>query len=854
MQPPVKTRFIDSHIGPRPLWKSTHYETVGSPRTLFASILLITTALMLLSSPSIAGPTETDNKRAPAIDPANPVTDRGIPILGTYIETDLSRSQFDSEHAVHSGLGRKLVDIETVWLGGEQRYSGIWASVSGTVHTLIQESPSAWSTFLSTVGPLDGRFLDVEVDYYGGTKLYSGLFYENGDDYNNLLHTTNSDTAFQGLLKQYLEDGHALIDFEAYEVPGVGMRYAGAWVSDPNQPRTVLYYDLSFGEFQDLLNPSAGRLIDFERYTNSDLGSTRYAAIFEMQNGGEQFFENVLTEATVLSSDAVYSDSDTFLIDLEPRTDFDPPRFYGVWGNNFKSLYETTALPADTNVEPLEAAQSYVDTFEALGPAMGIWAKNLSTGQTVSWNANQPFYLASTAKVPIHVKLWKEIQDFDNGLGGLDPLTTAPFTLGADRRDLWFVENRAAPGLNSDDFGDSFSVTEYDQKMMSVSDNAATSLLVDHPTIGVSIGEESVNDWLGGLPGVGQGMFPVTSIHDVDRTILWQGQVQAWPEETSYFLIAPWAFEPLFRAGADTYCDLACELGDDCPATPEDDCAAADYPNSDVTEGYDRYYNMGLNSASPKAFGLLLQALANGELLDQSHTQQALQSMTEPTPLDNDFPAAVQQTVSVRAKGGVKGGDSRPVSDSAIIQMGSTSIAMTVFTKDTGGIFANAADVRTFMAPIGWELLQQLGTDLVTAGAADTFSPTTVTAGQQLDASVTIENVGGAPAGAFDVELYASDNDIISVFDHPLGIGTIPSIAANASQTVDISINFPAGVPAGTYTFGWLIDPVNDVDEFDESGPSNRGFIASPQLVVVENAGAIFSDGFESGDTGAWSP
>ena len=50
------------------------------------------------------------------------------------------------------------------------------------------------------------------------------------------------------------------------------------------------------------------------------------------------------------------------------------------------------------------------------------------------------------------------------------------------------------------------------------------------------------------MPGVGQGFGLVTSIHDVDRTIMWQGQQNAkLAGDSSYFTIPGYALEARWR-------------------------------------------------------------------------------------------------------------------------------------------------------------------------------------------------------------------------------------------------------------------------------------------------------------------
>jgi hypothetical protein len=74
-----------------------------------------------------------------------------------------------------------------------------------------------------------------------------------------------------------------------------------------------------------------------------------------------------------------------------------------------------------------------------------------------------------------------------------------------------------------------------------------------------------------------------------------RAQVTEFPNDTSYFTIPGWAFEAQWRNGTDTYGDLAAWLGN-----------PPSLPRYNSTVGHARYYAMGLNSATPKAYVNLL--------------------------------------------------------------------------------------------------------------------------------------------------------------------------------------------------------------------------------------------------------
>ncbi len=752
------------------------------------------------------------------IDPDN---GRSVPQDEARYFLDLDAATFASVNASYNNEGRYLVDIDVRWTGSAERYSAIWYPVNGTIHTLIQGTTSDWTDFFTAMNPLNGRYLDVEVGYFGSDKRYSAIFFENGDDYGSALRTTNDDTTFQSYLEQYLNAGLSIIDFEAYTEPDGDVRYAGIWVSDPNQPQTVLYYGLESADVSDLIAPRNGRVIDIEYYYSELHDEYRWAMIFAMDSGGEQFQRRGDTAASIDSYDDSFTDSNTEIIDIESYNTSSGVRYSALWGDTYKSLHEVALIPSDSDAETIPAASNnLLTTFENAGnDTIGLYAKNVRSNQSWAYRANEPFYLASTAKIAVHIKLWREIQN-----GHLTAAQTIPFTNGANQRDPWYVEDRNFPGFSSANFGLLYPLSRFDQAMMGVSDNAATSALVDSPTIGLMQDNYDLNEWLADVDGVGQGWGPVTSIHDVDRTILWQGQQNADDAaECSYFTIPGWAFEPRWRSGSDTYGDL-----DNWLDANASNCERNDIPDGQAgwgnalpeylsTDGHYRYYNMGLNTATPKATVSLLEKLVQGDLLDEATTATAISTFGEGTVFDNDpnWPSHVD----VYAKGGVKGGDSDPVSDAAIFDLGPDALVVGVFTENNS---RTTSTIRNnFTNPLGYDMLTGLAADLQSCYASYFTSSNTLYAGQQLRFLCFMENDGGGDASAFEVDFYASTNTIISTADYLLDTVSVSSLAGNLAKQVTLDITLPNDLPVGDYYLGWIIDPIASCFSADSSDCRN---------------------------------
>ncbi|MBI4579228.1 MAG: serine hydrolase, partial [Planctomycetes bacterium] len=657
---------------------------------------------------------------------------------------ELSLSAFLSTDAAESAAGRQLVDIEVRDGAGGPFFSGVWYPVSGTTWRWIHGDATAWDDFLDLVATKQGRWLDVEVGIFSGQKRWSGIFLEDGDSYAWEVRTTNDDAGFQTELEDNLRAGRQIIDFEAYVENGQ-TTYGGVWVNDPNQPRTTLYHGLTSAEVNDIFNPQlpidpasgispidgiAGRPIDFEAYFSTLHNKYRYAIIMAMYPGHEWALWFGQTQTDFDDKNDVESDDNTHLIDLEVYNVGGTVRWAGIWGDTYKSLHEVSSIPADPDPEPMNAnLQALVTQFEApdaQGPLgiVGLYAKNTRSNQSVGYRAGEPFYLASCTKVAIHIRMWQMHE-----AGQIDILNDPPFTF---TKNPWYVEDKPG-GFDQFDFGNQFSWNTVDRYMIRASDNAATSIIMES-----IVGRERMNDWLSGVAGVGRGFGLITGITELDRVIMWQGQVQNFPNDPSYFLIPSYIWEPSFRGMTDVFGDLQAWANVNNGGT---------IPSRSDSQGHFRYYRMGMNTAEPRAFGRLLEDYMDGDYFtDPVNTLPlSLANFGSGTQLvDNldgtaffpGFPALPEPTsLTVYSKNGGKGGvlcngtRYQVVNDTAIIQKGPETIVMAVFCRDNLVCNSNCVPaipncrpttasppgnaIRSFFhARFGYELFSQLIADL----------------------------------------------------------------------------------------------------------------------------------------------
>ena len=69
---------------------------------------------------------------------------------------------------------------------------------------------------------------------------------------------------------------------------------------------------------------------------------------------------------------------------------------------------------------------------------------NLFTGHSVSYVDDEPFYLASSAKIPIHIKLWMDIE-----AGRVDRNDMLNYTDSTTTGAQWYTDERGLPGFST---------------------------------------------------------------------------------------------------------------------------------------------------------------------------------------------------------------------------------------------------------------------------------------------------------------------------------------------------------------------------------------------------------------------
>jgi plastocyanin len=107
-------------------------------------------------------------------------------------------------------------------------------------------------------------------------------------------------------------------------------------------------------------------------------------------------------------------------------------------------------------------------------------------------------------------------------------------------------------------------------------------------------------------------------------------------------------------------------------------------------------------------------------------------------------------------------------------------------------------------------------------------------AGEDLQVSTQLKNNSAVDSGIFQVKFYASGDSTINTSDTLIGTKQVSNIAAGASLAVDENVNLPAGLAAGDYFIGAILD-IGDSNPANDTGVDSTAIFVFTQFSM--NAG-----------------
>lgn len=224
------------------------------------------------------------------------------------------------------------------------------------------------------------------------------------------------------------------------------------------------------------------------------------------------------------------------------------------------------------------------------GSALGVYVRDLASGEDASYRAGERWYLASMVKVPVAIAVLRAVED------GRLTLDTAVTVRASDYVD-------GAGSTNHAPVGSQRTVRALIDPMVIHSDNTATDMLID------LVGLKAVNETVQSL--VPEGIGRITTLGDVRRQV--------------YGQLTPAAAR---LSGVDLLA-IHRERGDEARVRKVSQLleVPASRLRMPLEDAYTAYYASGVNSGRLDAYGELLAQLVDGRALGRPMTDYLLQVM-----------------------------------------------------------------------------------------------------------------------------------------------------------------------------------------------------------------------------------
>ncbi|MES2612807.1 MAG: serine hydrolase [Pseudomonadota bacterium] len=235
-----------------------------------------------------------------------------------------------------------------------------------------------------------------------------------------------------------------------------------------------------------------------------------------------------------------------------------------------------------------DALRQQIERIDQATPGqLGVYVKRLDNGEVLSYQADRPWYLGSSAKLPVAIAMLQEVEQGKHSLVEQVTLQDTDKVDGSGN----VVWNKA---------GTRYRVDALLKRMLMESDNTAANMLIR------TIGDDALNRRARDLLGA-KGFERITNFAQVRYDV--------------YAELHP---DALTMTNMDLVRLAAAPMGpqrvDALARTIEVD--KADFRVKTMDEAYQRYYARGLNSAPLSAYGGMLEKLVSGKLLSPAHQQR----------------------------------------------------------------------------------------------------------------------------------------------------------------------------------------------------------------------------------------
>lgn len=266
------------------------------------------------------------------------------------------------------------------------------------------------------------------------------------------------------------------------------------------------------------------------------------------------------------------------------------------------SLRHTNAVVSKGHKKPSRSLKKSASWQSKLGKELndlekiypdqiGLYIKDLNTGEEYSLNADESWYLASTVKVPVAMEVLRQVDSRKYSLDDVVELTSDDYVDG----------NGPLKNMKP---GEKVTIRYLIEQMIIWSDNVATDMLIR------LAGLDKVNNLVKEINP--DAPISITTLKDVRRHVYGGLHAKAFELSGRNFMELR-----SIDGTAERLSKLASLLNID----------QKDMKLTDIDKAYEAYYHKGLNSASPRNYSRILENLWEGKLLSPSSREFLVKTM-----------------------------------------------------------------------------------------------------------------------------------------------------------------------------------------------------------------------------------
>ena len=235
-----------------------------------------------------------------------------------------------------------------------------------------------------------------------------------------------------------------------------------------------------------------------------------------------------------------------------------------------------------------DALRQQIEKIDRATPGqLGVYVTRLDNGDVMSYQAERPWYLGSSAKLPVAIALLQEVEQGRHSLAEQVTLQDTDKVDGSGN----VVWNKA---------GTRYRLDALLKRMLMESDNTAANMLIR--TIGDATLNRRARDLLGA-----KGFERITDFTQVRYDVY--AELHPDARKMTNMDLVRLASAPMGPKRVDA---LARTIG----------VVTTDLRVKTMDEAYQRYYARGLNSAPLTSYGGMLEKLVTGKLLSPAHQQR----------------------------------------------------------------------------------------------------------------------------------------------------------------------------------------------------------------------------------------